>query len=163
MATFHDGDVDLIVLQHRIKIINRVGLDRDAHVLVLLGILRQHLRDHVALGGVGDAHAQSVHAALLVPQGLLQILVQRHHALGVLDHQLAVRGGADLAPAAHEQADAQLLFDLLDVLAHRGLGQGELLRRAGVVAGFMDLQKGQQLHVYHSGSLHNPFLFDNVT
>jgi len=88
--------------------------------------------------GGADRERAAILVAVLV-RDALDVLDFAQHANGAIDNLLAC--GSDLgqgASAAHENAKAQLVFQQLDLLAHRRLRGVQFLRGGGDVEAVLD-------------------------
>ena len=78
-------------------------------------------------------------------ESLLHLFEVVQDARRRLEHDLAGGGQRGAAPDAIEQPDAELLFQRVDLRAHRGLGELEVLRGAGEALELRDSLKRAQL------------------
>ncbi len=77
-----------------------------------------------------------------------------HQGQGVLQHHLALRGGAQVLVATVDQHAAKLLLKPLDTAAERRLGDAHGVRGAHKTAVFVERDEVAQLAKIHMLSLH---------
>ena len=114
-----DADVGLAVEQHRGNLSRAALVQHKMDLGKVLGEARHHMRQHVARLRVrgGDSELPLVAIAELLAEPL-DIGRIDEYALDHLDQLLAWVGQSEQPLAApHEQLDAQLVFQILDVLA----------------------------------------------
>ena len=105
-----------------------------------VGVAGQDFRDDAALGGVGDAYGQPCDVAFFVLQTLGKILVESLDPAGVFDHDLPFRRGLQPFFSPDEKSGIQIVLQLLDVLAHCRLCQGQLFCCSCKISCLIDFQ-----------------------
>ena len=135
-----EGDVHLAALQQAEHLVAAPGddLDMDGGILAVEAVEKrqQELTGH----RVARADGQVAHLEMAaLGELLLPRLEQADGAADILIEHLAVRRERHAAGIACEQARLQLGLELLDRLAHRGLGDKKGRRGGGDIPGLGDL------------------------
>ena len=102
----------------------------------------------------GQHHPQLGAAALLAAGVQIQPVHLVQHPLGLLDEMPALLGGDHAGGRALEDADAVFLFQILERLAHVGLGGIQLFCRRRNRAPFAN---GHQITQFRDIHVHPPF------
>ncbi len=146
---FHDGHVQIIVVQTIIKILYGIGDDRDDNAGVPVAVFGQDLSHNIALSRMGDADPKPGQRLVLVSQRGLKPAIERVEPAGETGGRLTGFGQPDGAFAPVEESDTQFFFQLADVLADGRLRQIEPFRGLGEVLQFGDGQEGRDFSIDH--------------
>ncbi|MCY1296249.1 hypothetical protein D9M70_456240 [compost metagenome] len=154
MTDVGDEELDLLALQRAAELLPVVHHEAGAHVGMAIderrhGIRHQPHRWHRA---AAEAQLAGVQLGHLV-DFLHQVGRPLDQAQGVLQHQLAFRGRAQVLVAAVHQLAAELLFEALDAAAERRLGDADGIGRADEAAVFDQGDEVTELAQIHGCTL----------
>ena len=148
----HDGDIDLVALQHLDELLAVTHHQFDVNALVLLAKLGQQVGQKI-LGGADHANREQAHFELLQPGGgVFGVFQGREHLARVDQHVFAHRGQGHAASAAVKQRHADVLFQLAHLHGHgwgreaQGLGGARKAQVARHLAKHTQLAEGGVFH-----------------
>ena len=116
---------------------------------MLVAIGGQNLRHEDVARGRRDADRERMHGVLAILDGLMHLVGEGDGAVRVLQEDLTLGRGLQFSLSFYKNLDAEFLFQQFYVVTHRGLGQGERLRRLGKGAELFQLEQRPNFGIDH--------------
>ena len=153
--TVHNGKIEFKVLHRIIKIFYGIGCNCYRYAVIFPAKFREYFCNQVALRRVRDADAKAGEAAVGGFELLHHLLLEGFHAPDVLHDDFTFRRQLNLPFFPQKERHAELLLELLDVMADGGLGEAQGICRAGEAAELRRGEKRTEFWIEHGSALHS--------